>query len=343
MSDNLTAKTYSAAYDYPITAPNGNVVKPTNGRCWFTSKERMQEMIGEGRIWFGDDGCNMPRLKRYLSDVQQGMTPTTLWKYDDVGHNQEARQELKKLFGGMGYFDGPKPQRLMQRILKVANVGKDDIVIDYFSGSSSTAQAIMDLNAENGGNTRYIMVQMPEDVEEDTDAYRNGFRTICDIGKERIRLAGKAIQSRQTQTTFGDKTKADVGFRVLKLDSSNMKDVYYSPNTTYQSDIENYTDNVRSDRTSMDLLFQCMLDLGIEPSVSISAIKIGGKEVFDVDNGYLLACFDADVSESVVTEIAKKKPVFAVMRDSSMNSDSTATNFEQIFKSYSPTTVRKVI
>ena len=150
-SGDMTAKTYSADYDYPITTPGGKVINPAPGRCWFTSKERMQQMIAEGRVWFGEDGNNTPRFKRYLADMQDGMTPTTLWKYQDVGHNQEGRQELKKLFGDKGYFDGPKPQRLMHRILQIANVGKDDIVLDFFSGSASTAHAVMDYNVEDSG------------------------------------------------------------------------------------------------------------------------------------------------------------------------------------------------
>lgn len=224
-ADNMTVKTYSAAYDYPITTPNGTVVNPTNGRCWFTSKERMQKLIEDGRVYFGADGGNTPRLKRYLADVQQGMTPTTIWKCDDVGHNQEGRQELKKLFDDKGYFDSPKPQRLMHRILKVANLLDNSIVLDFFSGSASTAHAVMQLNAEDGGHRKFIMVQLPEKCDEKSEAYKAGYKNICEIGKERIRRAGAKIKEEAGLAA----QNLDTGFRVLKCDTSNMKDVYYNP------------------------------------------------------------------------------------------------------------------
>lgn len=183
-SDNLTVKTYSEAYDYDIITPNGTVVRPTSGRCWFTSKERMEKLITDGRIWFGNEGKNkMPRLKRYLSDVQQGMTPISIWYNKDVGHNQEARQEFKKLFDGKGYFDGPKPVRLLNRILRIANTDKDSIILDFFSGSSTTAHSVMQLNAEDGGNRKFIMVQLPEKTDPKSEAYKAGYKNICEIGK----------------------------------------------------------------------------------------------------------------------------------------------------------------
>ena len=339
-ADNMTVKTYSAAYDYPITTPNGTVVNPTNGRCWFTSRERMQKLIEDGRVYFGADGGNTPRLKRYLADVQQGMTPTTIWKCDDVGHNQEGRQELKKLFDDKGYFDGPKPQRLMHRILKVANLLDDSIVLDFFSGSASTAHAVMQLNAEDGGHRRFIMVQLPEKTDEKSEAYKAGYKNICEIGKERIRRAGRKIKEDAGLTAPAD---LDIGFRCLRLDESNMESVYYTPDEVGQQDLFSLVDNVKDDRTPEDLLFQVMLDLGVLLSSPIEVKEIAGKKVFNVSDGFLLACFDHNVTEETVKAIAQMKPYYAVFRDSSMANDSVATNFEQIFETYSPDTVRKVL
>lgn len=338
-ADNMTVKTYSAAYDYPITTPNGTVVNPTNGRCWFTSKERMQKLIEDGRVYFGADGGNTPRLKRYLADVQQGMTPTTIWKCDDVGHNQEGRQELKKLFDDKGYFDSPKPQRLMHRILKVANLLDNSIVLDFFSGSASTAHAVMQLNAEDGGHRKFIMVQLPEKCDEKSEAYKAGYKNICEIGKERIRRAGAKIKEEAGLAA----QNLDTGFRVLKCDTSNMKDVYYNPAEYEVNMFSRLEDNIKEDRTPEDLLFQVMLDLGVLLSSKIEETTIASKKVFNVEDNYLIACFDSDVSEETIKAIAKQKPYYFVMRDSSMASDSVATNFDQIFATYSPDTVRKVL
>lgn len=338
-SGDLSVKTYSAAYDYPITTPNGTIVRPTNGRCWFTSKERMNKLIEDGKVWFGEDGGNMPRLKRYLADVQQGMTPTTIWKYEDVGHNQEGRQELKKLFDDKGYFDGPKPVRLIERALLIGNLNSDSLILDFFSGSATTAHAVMKYNAQKGTNCKFIMVQIPEETNEKSEAYKAGYKTICEIGKERIRRAGRKIKEDSPLTT----QNLDVGFRVLKCDTSNMKNVYYNP-ADYEADLlELMTNNIKEDRTPEDLLFQVMLDLGVELSSKIEETVIAGRKVFNVADGFLIACFDADVADETIKAIAQKQPYYFVMRDSSLANDSVATNFEQIFATYSPDTVRKVL
>ena len=338
-ADNMTVKTYSATYDYEIITPNGTVMRPTDGRCWFTSKERMQRLIDEGRVWFGENGGNMPRLKRYLSDVQQGMTSTTIWKYTEVGHNQEGRQELKKLFDDKGYFDGPKPTRLLSRILQIANTDKDSIILDFFSGSATTTHAVMQLNAEDGGNRKFIMVQLPEETDEKSEAYKAGYKNICEIGKERIRRAGQKIKEESPLTT----QNLDIGFRVLKCDTSNMKDVYYNPAEFEATLFDTAADNIKEDRTPEDLLFQVMLDLGVLLSSKIEETTIAGKKVFNVASGFLIACFDENVTEETIKEIAKQQPYYFVMRDSSMANDSVATNFEQIFATYSSGTVRKVL
>ena len=337
--DNMTVKTYSAAYDYEITTPNGSKMTPPNGRCWFTNKEKMMKLIADGRVWFGEDGGNMPRLKRYLADVQQGMTPTTIWKYTEVGHNQEGRQEVKILFDNNGYFDGPKPVRLLSRILQIANTQKDSIILDFFSGSATTAHAVMQLNAEDGGTRKFIMVQLPEKTDEKSEAYKAGYKNICEIGKERIRRAGRKIKDENKDKEGIE--KLDTGFRVLKLDTSNMEDVYYTPQEFSMQSL--FAENVKADRTGEDLLFQVMLDLGIELSAKIEKQKIAGKDVYRVDDNYLVACFDKDVNEAVITEIAKMHPVYFVMRDASAANDNVIDNFEQIFRHYSPDTNCKIL
>ena len=357
-SSDLSVKTYSAAYDYPITTPSGRIVTPPSGACWRVSKEKFQEMVNDNRIWFGEDGNNTPSIKRFLSEVKDGITPTTLWKYDEVGHNQEGRQEVKKIFDDKGYFDGPKPVRLINRMLKIANLEKDSIILDFFSGSATTAHAVMQLNAEDGGNRKFIMVQLPEETDEKSEAYKAGYKNICEIGKERIRRAGqKILAEAQKETvdmaTYGetfevdkiaDKYKnLDTGFRVLKLDSTNMKDVYYNPDELTIETLMGTVDNIKEDRTPEDLLFQVMLDLGVLLSSKIEQTVIGGKTVYNVADGFLIACFDENVTEETITAIAKMKPYYFVMRDNSMTSDSVAANFDQIFEAYSKDTVRKVM
>ena len=337
--DNMTVKTYSAAYDYEITTPNGSKMTPPNGRCWFTNKEKMMKLIADGRVWFGEDGGNMPRLKRYLADVQQGMTPTTIWKYTEVGHNQEGRQEVKILFDNNGYFDGPKPVRLLSRILQIANTQKDSIILDFFSGSATTAHAVMQLNAEDGGTRKFIMVQLPEKTDPKSEAYKAGYKNICEIGKERIRRAGKKIKEENKDKEGIE--KLDTGFRVLKLDSSNMEDVYYTPQEFTMQSL--FNENVKADRTGEDLLFQVMLDLGIELSAKIETQQIAGKTVYLVDDNYLVACFDRDVTEAAIKEIAELHPVYFVMRDASAANDNVIDNFEQLFEAYSKDTVRKIL
>lgn len=218
-------------------------------------------------------------------------------------------------------------------------VSSDAIVLDFFSGSATTAHAVMQLNAEDGGNRKFIMVQLPEEIDEKSEAYKVGYKNICEIGKERIRRVGRNIKEEA-----GLKAQNfDIGFRVLKIDSTNMRDVYYNPAEIKQDQVGMFADNIKPDRSGEDLLFQVMLDLGILLSSKIEEKVIGGKKVFSVADGYLLACFDRDVTTETVMEIAKMRPFYAVLRDSSMASDSVATNFEQIFTTYSPTTVRKVL
>ena len=338
-SGDLTAKTYSAAYDYPITTPSGKVISPTNGRSWITSKERMQEWIKEGKIWFGENGDNTPRYKRYLCDMTDGIVPTTLWKYEEVGHSQEGRQEVKALFDGKGYFDGPKPLRLLSRIFKIANLKTDSIVLDFFSGSATTAHAVMQLNAEDGGHRKFIMVQLPEPCNEKSEAFKAGYKNICEIGKERIRRAGDKIKEDNPLGT----QDLDTGFRVFRVDSSNMKDVYYHPEELDQQSMFDLISNIKDDRTDMDLLYACLLDWGVEIHLPHTSTDLDSCTIHNVDNGALMACFSPNVPRSVVEYMAKQQPLRAVFRDSAFASDDAKINVTEIFKNLSPDTKVKVL
>ena len=334
---DLSVKTYNAACDYPITTPSGRVIEPPAGRCWSLSKNAFLERLRDNRIYFGTDGNSVPCMKRFLAELKyDGMAPTSIMFYKDVGHSQEGAKEVTKLLDA-GVFDGPKPVRLLTRLLTLANLKENSIVLDFFSGASSTAHGVMQMNVDKESNIKYIMVQLPEVCEEKGTAYKSGYKNICEIGKERIRRAAKKIAEENPEAKF------DGGFRVLKCDTSNMKNVYYNPAEYEPSLFTNLEDNIKEDRTSEDLLFQVMLDLGVLLSSKIQETTIAGKKVFNVEDNYLIACFDDNVTEEVITEIAKQKPYYFVMRDSSMANDSVATNFEQIFAAYSPDTVRKVL
>lgn len=327
-ADNMTVKTYSANYDYEIVTPNGSVMSPPNGRCWFTSKERMDKLIQENRVWFGETGGNMPRLKRFLCDVQQGMTATTIWKYTEVGHNQEGRQELKKLFDNKGYFDGPKPLRLISRILTIANLSANSIILDFFSGSATTAHAVMQLNAEDGGKRKYIMVQLPEETPEDSEARKAGYNTIPEIAKERIRRAGKKIKEDSPLTT----ADLDTGFRVFRLDEGNYEDVKRSPKEFKQDQLDLFLNNIKTDRNDLDLLFGCMLDWGVQLSLPMTQEVVDGKTIYTVNDGDLVACFAENVSEDVVKAMAEKMPLRVIFRDSCFAQDADKINIYETFK-----------
>lgn len=335
-SDNSTVGPEIKDKIYPIVTPGGKTVYPPSGRCWLYTKDRFDDMIKDNRIWFGADGNNVPRVKRFLSEVKTGMTPMSIWKHDEVGHSQEASQKLKKLFDGKAYFDYPKPVELVKRCLQLYS-DKDSTILDFFSGSATTAHAVLQLNAEDQGNRKFIMVQLPELTDKKSEAYKAGYKNICEIGKERIRRAGKKIKEESPLTT----KDLDTGFRVLKLDSSNMEDVYYTPATTHVSLFSQ--ENIKEDRNDLDLLFQVMLESNVELSERIETKKIEGKNVYFVKDNYLVACFDENVTEKVITAIAKEKPYYFVLRDSSLDSDNVADNFEQIFRTYSPDTIRKIL
>ncbi|RHG35190.1 site-specific DNA-methyltransferase [Segatella copri] len=337
-SGDMLVKTYNKSCDYPITTPSGKIVNPVPGRCWRFSEESFLEKVKDNRIWFGPEGNGVPRVKRFLSELKfEGMAPTSILFHKEVGHSQEGSKEVTTLFGDKGVFDGPKPVRLLQRLLTLANLDDNSIILDFFSGSASTAHAVMKMNVEKNKHCSFVMVQLPEHISEKKK--EQGYETVCEIGKERIRRAGKKIKEESPLTT----QDLDTGFRVLKLDSTNMQDIYYSPKDISQADLFSQVDNVKPDRTGEDLLFQVMLELGATLDSKIETTTVAGKTIYNVAEGYLVACFDPDVTDDVVKSIAQMQPAYAVLRDTSMKDDSTATNFEQIFKTYSPDTVTKIL
>ena len=303
----------------------------------------MEKAISENRIWFGQDGNGVPRIKTYLYAKDRGLTPETMLFAKDVSTNERAKNDLKDLFDDKAVFETPKPFELIEFLLRIST--KDGLIVDFFSGAASTAHAVMQLNAEDDGNRKFIMVQLPEATDEKSEAYKAGYKNICEIGKERIRRAGKKIleeqQAKQADLFSGEQKPLDIGFRVLKLDSSNMQDVYYSPEQFNESLL--FEDNIKHDRTDEDLLFQAMIELGIELSAKIEKQELAGKTVWSVADGYLMACFDTDVSETTITEIARQKPYYFVMRDASLATDNVADNFEQIWEEYSKETIRRII
>lgn len=336
-SDNLTVKTYSPSGDYPITTPSGRVVEPPAGRCWRLSKNAFLERLQDNRIWFGSDGNGVPRIKRFLSELKfDGMAPTSILFYKDVGHSQEGSQELIKLMNG-GVFDGPKPTRMLKRLITLANLNDKSIVLDFFSGSATTAQALMEINAEKNHHCKFVMVQLPENANEKKET---GYKNICEIGKERIRRAGEKILKEQlannNSTLNSPNSKLDIGFRVLKLDSTNMKDVYYAPCDYDQDFLHQLESNIKDDRTDLDLLFGCLIDWGLPLSLPYKSEQLGGCTVHTYNDGDLIACFDANVPESVVKEIAQRKPLRAVFRDSGFASSPEKINVFEIFKLYMP-------
>lgn len=279
-------------------------------------------------------------MKRFLTELKyDGMAPTSIMFYKDVGHSQEGAKEVTKLLDA-GAFDGPKPVRLLTRLLTLANLKDDSIVLDFFSGSATTAHAVMQMNADKGSHIKYAMVQLPEMCDEEGTAYKAGFSTICEIGKERIRRAGEKILKEQlannNSTLNSPNSKLDIGFRVLKLDSTNMKDVYYAPCDYDQDFLHQLESNIKDDRTDLDLLFGCLIEWGLPLSLPYKSEQIDGCTVHTYNDGDLLACFDANVPESVVKEIAQRKPLRAVFRDSGFASSPEKINMFEIFKLYMP-------
>ena len=318
------------------------------GKHWVYSEENLKKLVDDNQIWFGVDGNSFPRKKRFLSDVQDGRTPNTLWLSEEVGHNQSATREVSQIFDGFKFFDFPKPVDLIKRcILLFAR--NNDIVLDFFSGSATTAHAVMQINAEDGGNRKFIMVQLPEPCDEKSEAFRAGYKNICEIGKERIRRAGdqinEEIEEGNKQLKLGEEPKkpVDIGFKVFKTDTTNMKDIYYAASAYTQNLLTDQISNIKEDRTGLDLLYGVLLEWGLSLSLKHEIEEIDGIKIHIVDNDSLIACFTENISEAVVREIAKRQPLRAVFRDSSFASSSDKINVEEIFKLHAPNTTVKVI
>ena len=315
---------------YKIVNPKtGEEFLPPAGRCWRTGEKEYLQFVADGRIVYGKTGTGKPQLKRFYSEAQaKGITPKSLW--DDVGTATDGTKEIQSIFASK-VFDTPKPTSFIRRIVDLS-CEKDSIILDFFSGSATTAHAVMQLNAEDGGHRKFIMVQLPEKCDEASEAYKAGYKNICEIGKERIRRAGEKIKSESPMTT----QDLDVGFRVLKLDDTNMKDVYYAPDDYDQGMLAGLESNIKDDRTDLDLMFGCLIDWGLPLSLPYSSEQIDGCTVHTYNDGDLIACFDANIPESVVKEIAKRKPLRAVFRDSGFASSPEKINVFEIFKLYMP-------
>ena len=324
---DMSVKTYNAECDYSITTPSGRVVEPPAGRCWSLSKKAFFERLQDNRIWFGSDGNSVPSIKRFLTELKhEGMAPTSILFYKEVGHSQEGAKEVVALFGDKGVFDGPKPVRLIERLITLANLKEDSIVLDFFSGSGTTAHALMQVNAKKEKSCKFILVQLPELVSETKKDL--GYKNICEIGEERIRRAGKKIKEESPLTT----KDLDTGFRVFRLDDSNYENVEHSPKDWNQDQLDLFLNNIKADRSELDLLFGCMLDWGVKLSLPMTQEQVDGKTIYTVNEGDLVACFAQNVTENVVKAMAEKMPLRVIFRDSCFDKDADKINIYETFK-----------
>ncbi len=357
LTKQTTASERPKSYFTIVNPKNGKQYPANPNATWRITEDTFDSYYTQNRIVFPGDydflRITKPVLRYWKEDDMKkagdsfGRIAVSTKFPESIGMSQDGTKEVTELFGSK-VFNFPKPTSLLCYLLDVIN-DKNAMILDFFSGSATTAHAILKQNAQDGGHRRFIMMQLPEPTDEKSEAYKVGFKNICEIGKERIRRAGKLINDTITSgETSADlfssntcKSKIDFGFRVLKLDSSNMEDVYYRPEESSEATL--FESNVKEGRSSEDLLFQVMLECNLPLSANIQTEKIAGKEVFTVNNGYLIACFDEDVNEEVIKDVAKRKPYYFVMRDSSLASDNVADNFEQIFQAYSKDTIRKIL
>ncbi|MAT94540.1 MAG: site-specific DNA-methyltransferase [Halioglobus sp.] len=327
---------------FDVELPSGRVIGPPEGRSWGLIEKTFIELKNDNRIWFGGSGDNVPRIKRFLSEVE-GQTVPSYWGYEEVGSNEDASDELLSLFEKPKVFDTPKPTKLIGRLLEICTRRNDhDIVLDFFAGSSTTAHSVFKSNALDGGNRRFVMVQSPEPVNEKSEAKKAGFNTISELSKERVRRAGKNVLGGSSHEDWNN----DVGFRVLKIDTSNMADVYYTPNKLKQEDLLGAVDNIKPGRDNPeDLLFQVLVDWGVDLTLPIRSEEIRGKTVFFVnEEPYdLIACFEEGITEDLVKYLAKYEPMRVVFRDNGFVSDAVKINVDQIFRQLSPATDVKSI
>lgn len=366
---DMTVKTYSANYDYPITTPSGRVVYPAKGRCWNTSKENFEQLVKDNRIWFGENGDNVPSVKKFLTEVKNGVVPLTIWGYEDVGHNQEGRQELKKIFDDKGFFDGPKPVRLLSRILRVADLGRDSIILDFFSGSATTAHAVMQLNAEDGGHRKFICVQLPEKTDEQSEAYKAGYKTICNIGKERIRRAGEKIKADLMESGPSDRKNIqkikegaimavdahwegdpeykkqaqamadnlDIGFKVFKLDSSNLVKWDNTP-TTDEEEVKKRIQQslfyLVEGREDLDLVYEIMLKYGLPLTLPVEERKFDNVPAYIINHPdyKVLVCLQPNITLSAVEKMDKETIGTYIFADRCFADANILSNAEEILK-----------
>ncbi len=322
---------------YVLEAPNGKKHELESGRCWVFTKPEMDKAIAEGRIWFGRDGNGVPRVKTYLDAKERGLTPETILFAEDASTNEAAKNALKDLFGGKAVFETPKPVSLLKLLLQMSC--REGIVLDFFAGSASLAHAAMELSAQDGGGRQCISVQIAEETAGGSEAWKAGYGSISEIAKERIRRAGASILDGECHPDWN----RDVGFRVLKVDTSNMQDVYYRPDQVDQKDLLASVDNVKPDRTHEDLLFQVLVDWGVDLTLPIQRETVQGKTVFFVDGDALVACFETGVTEELVKELAGREPLRVVFRDNGFVTDAVKINVEQVFRQLSPGTDVKAI
>ncbi len=294
----LSAKSGTEKLIYEITTPSGRKCLPPDGRFWGVNRDRFNELVEDNRIWFGNDGSGIPRLKTFLSEVQDGLRPNTIWFHQEVGHNQEGRQEVKKLFDDKGYFDGPKPVRLLDRIIQISNLSSDDIVLDFFAGSATTGHAVVNHNACNETSFKYILVQLPEVCDEKTEAFKAGYKTIAEISKERIRRSAAKIKEENPEYD------GDLGFKVFKLDSTNIKPWEVDFDLTERT-LEDFISNIKTDRREEDVLYEILLKYGLDLTLPITEHAIAGQKVFDIGMGALIICLSDAISLEVVEGIAK--------------------------------------
>ena len=338
--DNLSVKSYSAGYDYPITNPNTGVsYNPPQGRCWMSNPDRIQEWIAENRVFFGQDGKGAPQLKRYLNEVQQGIVPITYWSYEDCGHNDLARKEIKALFD-QPPFDTPKPTALIKQMMIIGTSNSDnDIILDFFSGSATTAHAVMQLNTEDGGNRKFICVQLPEVTDEKSEAYKAGYKNICEIGKERIRRAGVKITESTAQQTLGDESASlDAGFKVYKLDTSNLYewDGTPIPNndiSLFYNRLNSMVDSIKPDRTDMDVVCEVMLKMGVTLETPVIPMEINGKKAYSVgEDCLLLVCLSNGIGAEDITAMAEYTPAKIICAEQGFADDSALSNAHYILR-----------
>ena len=328
-SDNFSVGPAVESNIYKIISPSGRENYPPNGRSWRVSEEKFKEMLLDNRVWFGEDGNGVPRQKRFLSEVKNSITPMTIWKYTEVGHSQDATKKLKELFDEVHVFDYSKTVELIKRCIELYTI-QGDIILDFFSGSATTAHSVMQLNAEDGGNRKYIMVQLPELCDEDSEAYKAGYKNICEIGKERIRRAGEKIKSDES-LPIENREKLDVGFKVLKLDSTNIKEWDIDTENLQQSLLDSI-ENIKSDRSSLDVLYEILLKYGLDLNIPIEE----NKDFYSIGGGSLLVSLNKEINNEVINsiceeykklqEIDKEFKTTVILRDNSFVNDEVKTN-----------------